>query len=448
MKNKRLLTQILAIALCLALLCPLAAFAEDAGSYAVVDPAAMQKLVEEYADAKGYTRENIRVGYCYLDTGDTWYYNGDSWSYGAGVYYVPMMMILAEWESTGKLARDSKIQGYPLGEAESIILCDTGTTGTAVKNQVMPAIGSTKDMLEKIRDYAPSLPESYYDPDYLNVTYMSPRFLTEVLKTLYNENERFPNILECMKKRGGNEFFRGGSIGGAYEVAQMYGSFEKGNRMNNNCMGIIYTPHPFALVVMTRYLGNTEEVMRDLAIKFKDYTLTLDGKYDSWKANGGQVAAPAPVVTEPEPATVTVDEPGTEGEGEQTPTQPVIELPGQTTPVEPGTPGEGQQEPGDITVSQPEGPDAAGEQQPQEQPDQQEQQDQQEQEKQQPEKQEKTSSGRMILLLIGAAILVILFLGAILRIVKRRKDEDEYEEDEDEEDEDEEEDEDDEDLKY
>ena len=29
--------------------------------------------------------------------------------------------------------------------------------------------------------------------------------------------------------------------------------------------------------------------MRDLAVKFKDYTLTLDGKYDSWKGTGAAV---------------------------------------------------------------------------------------------------------------------------------------------------------------
>lgn len=433
MKMKRLFTQILAVALCLAMLCPLAAFAEDTGSYAVVDPAAMQKLVEEYADAKGYTKGNIRVGYCYLDTGDTWFYNGDEWSFGAGVYYVPMMMLLAEWESSGKLTRDSKIQGYPLGEAERLILSESNTT--AVKNQVMGAIGSEKEMREKIRAYS-AIPEADYNPDYMDYGYMSPRFLMDVLKTLYYENDRFPNIIECMKQRGAYEFFRGGSIGGAYEVAQQFGSFEEpSGRVNNNCIGIVYTPHPFAFVVMTRNLGSTEEVMRDLAVKFKDYTLTLDGKYDSWKSTGAAVA-PAPAVTEPEPAV----EPGTEGEGEQTAGQAIIELPGVTTPTEQETPTETQPEQGEVTVIQPAEQETAGEQEGtgEQEAEQQPEQTQQQPEKQ-PEKQEKsTSSGRMILLLIGAAILVILFLGAIIRIIKRRKDEDDEDEDEEDEDEDDE----------
>ncbi|MBR3475359.1 MAG: hypothetical protein IKH34_09900 [Oscillospiraceae bacterium] len=248
------------------------------GENAVVDPAALQKLVEDYANAKGYDKGNLRIGYCYLDTGDTWFYNGDSWGMGAGVYYVPMMMLLAEWEHTGKLTRDSKIAGYTLGDAEYYILTESNS---AIKNNILyGAFGSDREMREKMQAYS-TLKEADYDSDYLDYCYLSPRFLLDVLKTLYYENERFPNILECMKARGVNDCFHG-AMGGAYEVAQQFGAFEEARGTEyNNCMGIIYTPHPFALVVMTRNLGHTQEVMRDMAIVFKDYTLTLDAAMEN-----------------------------------------------------------------------------------------------------------------------------------------------------------------------
>ena len=456
MKIKRLFAQILAIALCLTLLCPLAALAEDTGSYAVINPTAMQKLVEDYANAKGYDKGNIRVGYCYLDTGDTWFYNGDSWGFGAGVYYVPMMMILAEWETDGKLTRDSKIAGYTLGDAEYYILTESNNT---IKNSILyGAFGSDREMREKMQAYS-SLKEADYDSDYMNFGYVSPRYLMDVLKTLYNENERFPNIIDCMKARGVNDCFHG-AMGGAYDVAQQFGAFEEGGGNEyNNCMGIIYTPHPFALVVMTKNLGHTQEVMRDMAIIYKDYTLTLDGAYDKWNGKN-EPATVTPTETEPEPA-----EQQPEGENEQPNAgQTIIPMPGSETNTEPETPTEEQPEQGGTQViipteqgtpgEEPAQTEQEPEQQPEQQPEQKPEQkpEQQPEDKSQQEKQEKSpASGRMILLLVGAAIFVILFLFAIVRIVKNRRDEDyddEDEDDEDEDDEDEDEDEDDEDLKY
>ena len=238
---------------------------------AALDPDDLQKLVENYAEAKGCDKKNISIGYCYLDTGDTWYYNGDVWSFGAGVYYVPMMMLLAERESAGILTRDSKIQGYPLGEAERLVLVENNN---AVKNQLMGAIGTVREMRGMIRAYS-SLPEEYYDPDFLDYGYMSAHFLTDVMKTLYYENERFPNILECMKERGGDDCFHG-ALGEDWDVAQQFGLYEeyRGNEYGS-CVGVIYTPHPFVLVVMTRNLPDPLAPMGDLAILFSDYTLSL-----------------------------------------------------------------------------------------------------------------------------------------------------------------------------
>ena len=455
MKTRRLFTQILAIALCLAMLCPMAALAEDvktasgSDSYAVIDPAALQKLVEEYAAAKGYNKNNISVGYCYLDTGDTWYYNGDNWGFGAGVYYVPMMMLISEWESSGRMTRDSKVGNYTIGDAERLVLSESNWNA---KNQVLPAIGTEREMREKIRTYSP-LPEDYYDASYLQYGYMSAHFLTDVLKTLYNENERFPNIIDCMKERGKGQFFAG-AMGGAYSVAQQFGSLEEGGgTVYNNCIGIIYTPHPFALTVMTKNLGARDEIMWDLSVKFKDYTLTLDGAYDKWSANAPATpstpatpatpvtpdapdAAGTPTITIPEPATPDTQEPDANTEG-QPAEAPVIQLPGLNLPGETEGTEEQPAEEGETAIIQTGEPETQGEGQEQTAA------GQTPAKEQTPAKSaDSHSSSRMIILLIGAALLVILFLFAIVHIIKRRKeaDEDEYEdeEDEDEDEEDEE----------
>ena len=384
MKKRRLFAQTLALLLCFALLCPLTAFAEDTNSaipadptsYAVIDPVELQRLVENYAAARSLNKDNISIGYCYLDTGDTWYYNGDAWNFGAGVYYVPLMMILAERESRGELTQSSNINGLTLEEAERYVLTYSNNT---YAHQMMNYIGTDKEVRKLYQNYSP-LPEAYYDADFLDYSYFTVRFLTDVMKTLYNESERFPNIIECMKNSDNGSVFHG-AMGGAYEVAQKYGNYiDRRNVEFNNTIGIIYTPHPFVLTVMTKNLGINHEVMWDLAVIFKDYTLGLDEAYAAYNARNT-----APVV----PQT-----PAAEGE---TPVAPAGEIPmeqGEAQSTVPGTQ-EGGQIPVEIPSSSVQTP-AAGQE-------------------------DSAASRRMVVLILCAAALVILTLAAILKPTLRKK---------------------------
>ena len=378
MRTRKLFAQLLALALCLTLLGPLTAYAEESNSaipadpesYAVIDPDAMKELVENYVKALGLNKEKISVGYCYLDTGDTWYYNGDRWYYSASVYKVPLMMILAEKEYNGEIDRDTLIGGIPLGEAESSIITWSNNPDA---HAVMDALGTAKEVRAMYRAYSP-LPEEYYDPDFLDYSYFTARFTTDVIKTLYYENERFPNIIECMCHSDYGMYF-GSYLSDEYVIAQKYGCFidRRGVEYNNDT-GIIYTEHPFVLTVMTENMGVTERVLRDMAVIFKDYTLSLDDAYEAWKAaqESAAQATPAPEETTETPS-------GFGG----------IQLPvGQ---------GEQQTEPGQET-EQPRNtlPPMELENNP-------------------------TNNRRMILLILGAAIVVVMILALVLKPSLRKK---------------------------
>lgn len=408
MKKRRLFAQTLAILLCLALLCPLTAFAEDSGSfgapeeaqgYAVIDPDELQELVNNYIQAHQLNKEKISVGYCYLDSGDTWYYNGDAWYFGAGVYYVPLTMLLAEWEANGKVSRDTNLQGATLGDLERYVLV---YSNNYYAHQMINAIGSEREVRTKYMSYSP-LPEDYYDPDFLDYSYFSARFLTDVMKTLYYENERFPNIVECLKVSDAGYYFNG-AMRGQYEVAQKYGNFiDRRNVEYNNTTGIIYTPHPFVLTVMTENMGITQEIMWDMAVIFKDYTLTLDDAYDAWDAGGRQTAPAAPAET-PAPASPAEEEqPASQEEGAQEqPAEGQSETPAvETQPAAEEKPVE--QEQGLITPAAPDG----GQQED-----------------------NPSNSRRMVVLILCAAALVIMILASILKpILSRKKQKEEEEED-------------------
>jgi len=305
MKKKTWLLQVLALLLCAVLLCPMAAFAEEGDAaaeeteeYAVLDPAALQKILDDYCAQNKIDPQKISIGYCYLDTGDTWYYNPDMWTYSASIYKVPLMMILAEREYNGELTRDTDLKGITLGEAEENVLVYSSND---YAHKMLAVLGTDKEARAMYRQFS-DLPESYYDPDFLDYSYFTARFTTDVMKTLYYENERFPNILECLMRANPQDYFRG-ALKGEYEVAQKYGSFTDRRGMPfNHTTGIIYTPHPYLLTVMTQGIGISQDVLRELCVLYTEYNLSLDEAYDAWELAQQEAAQTA---EEPEPSEET-----------------------------------------------------------------------------------------------------------------------------------------------
>ena len=168
-------------------------------------------------------------------------------------------------------------------------------------------------------------------------------------------------------------------MNGEYEVAQKYGNYiDRRNVEYNNATGIIYTPHPFVLTVMTENLGITHEVMWDLAVIMKDYTLGLDEAYAAYEARQSAPAALPPVTEAETPA-----DPGTQGTSQPAADEPVapapaVEQPQVEIPTAPAqTPAQDQNDP--------------------------------------------ATARRMVVLILCVAALVILTLAAILKPVLRKK---------------------------
>ena len=103
------------------LLAPLSACAEEPAAEAILDPAALTEMVEGFLAERGIPTERVGIGFCYLATGEEWFYNGDSWFYPASMYKVPLMMDLAERVYAGELDQDGDLTGgdrmypYPPG---------------------------------------------------------------------------------------------------------------------------------------------------------------------------------------------------------------------------------------------------------------------------------------------------------------------------------------------
>ncbi|MDO4974478.1 MAG: hypothetical protein Q4E38_09760 [Eubacteriales bacterium] len=275
---KHILRHILPLLLCLCLLVSIPAFADE-GASGILDEAELQSYIEKYISDHGINPEHLSVGFVYTATGDTWYYNPDFWYYSASIYKVPLMMILAEKEYNGEITRDTSLKGLTLGYAEEIILTHSHND---YAHLMMSVVADTEpDCRELYKRYV-DLPDDYYISDFRDYSYFTARFMTQVMTTLYNDPERFPNIIECLLPAQPDHYFR--LYVKDYEIAQKYGSFrDYSNRDFNHTTGFIYTPNPIILTVMTQDVPQPEITIGELAQYFTGYALQLDEKLESYR---------------------------------------------------------------------------------------------------------------------------------------------------------------------
>ncbi len=271
--------RILSLLAAFLLLCPTAASAfaqEPAGSETILDPAALTELTESFLRERGIPTERVGIGLACPASGEQWYYNGDTWFYPGSIYKLPLMMVLAERVSAGMLAPDTEIEGWPLSKIQEYVLTYSNNDWAHV---VRTYLEGDEVWREEAKQYA-ALAEDDYDPDYMAYGYVSPRYITGVLSTLYADPERFPNVTECLLQAQLGHYFRLDGVNEPYAVAQKYGSYcdDLGNNWNGNA-GILYTPHPIILTVMTRNVPDYEWVIAHFALLFKDYALSLEEKF-------------------------------------------------------------------------------------------------------------------------------------------------------------------------
>ena len=293
------LSLLLAASVCVSLPCAAFADGQDTAQSAgngeetaepemtIFDPDELQSMVDSFIQeysGYGVKADNISFAYTYLATGETWFYNPDTWYYSASMYKVPLMMILAEKEANGELTQESDVKGLTLAYAEESILVYSNND---YAHLMINYLCTDKEAREMYKQFS-SLPDDYYDPDFIDYSYFTVRFMNDVMTTLYNNQERFPNIIDCLKRAQPVDYFHL-CTDPELVIAQKYGSYNEWN----GTTGIIYTPNPVILTVMMKNVEGAEEVIANAAKMFVDYTLTLDGKLTEYTAEKAEAVRAA-----------------------------------------------------------------------------------------------------------------------------------------------------------
>lgn len=252
----------------------------------ILDTAALTKMVEDYLAGKGIPKDRVGIGYCYTATGDEWFYNGDTWFYPGSMYKVPLMMDLAERIRKGEVADGTQIGGLDIDTVFEYILVYSNND---YAHKVRTYLGGDETWREEVKQYAGL---DSYDERYMLYCYFSPRYMTRVMETLFREQERFPKVMDNLLQAEQGHYFRLPDEMHPYDVAQKYGSYIDNENSNwNHTTGIVYTPNPFIITVMTKNVGGSEAVIGQLGALFKDYTLELDQTLEAYRQEQAQLEA-------------------------------------------------------------------------------------------------------------------------------------------------------------
>ena len=223
----------------------------------------------------------MRIGYLNLVSGEEHYINPDTRMIAGSMYKLPLCMYFAEGLQNGTIDWNAYEQYFSFEEVRDKVLIesDNETAGFLIGQ-----LGSYEHFRELTATYVGETAESGVQSDNL---YTAREFIS-CLKLLYNERERFPDIIETLQKAEPNRFFKLNEP--RFRIAHKYGYLDGNPYFMNDC-GLCFTSEPIAIVAFTRSLPDPENFLTDYCTAMCEYTER------QVKASAETASEPTPVPT-------------------------------------------------------------------------------------------------------------------------------------------------------
>ena len=258
-----------------------------------IDGERLKQWVDAYLKADRWDEPQcaMSIGLWYSGTDETWFYNPDEWMYGVNWSKLPISMYFAEKLAKGELSKDTVITGITLEYALQTVL--ESSSGPSIYSMLTYLGGnSVSNCAELVPQYA-GLPEDYYTDEFYQESYYTARIMHEVTKTLYRGgDERFPNVLEYMKKSQPWDMFnRDDYIRNNFSAAQAHAaSWGDGAGDFIHCTGVLYTPTPIVLTIMMKNISDLD-IMGGVAHHIAELAVAMDAKQQEIRLAAVPVAA-------------------------------------------------------------------------------------------------------------------------------------------------------------
>ena len=262
---KKAIAAAAALTLCLSLGFSALADGDDDALYA---GKTWEQVVDRVLEECDVSRDHITAGYCNLVTGEEHYINGDEYKTAASMYKLPLNMYFTDLIQSGQLDWDSYYPNvtYEYVRDASLIYSDNDWSMFLWSSSV---IGGYSKFRELTAPYMGvdlnDVPDNYYSDN----IYTARQFIN-CLKLLYNEQDRFPGIIETMQQTEQERFFMLREP--RFKIAHKYGYIsENGHSFMNDC-GLAFTSQPIALVMFTDNVDNAEELLTAYCTAVCEYT--------------------------------------------------------------------------------------------------------------------------------------------------------------------------------
>ncbi len=223
-------------------------------------------LEQHYADA-----DSVGLGYYNTVTGEEEYHNPDTYFVAASMFKVPLNMLYCEMVSNGEIDWDTNIWGYSYEYLLEGTIIDSNNE---LAEKLWRAYGVGQNVpyryyREQIAPYMGEDPDNV-DPLYYRNNLFTSRQMITCLRLLYDNPDRFPRLLDTMKRAEPNRYFLNHPQ--KVEVAHKYGYvIEDGVLYLNDC-GVCYTEDPICLVAFTRGTTQPYAFLADYCTLMIDYT--------------------------------------------------------------------------------------------------------------------------------------------------------------------------------
>lgn len=232
----------------------------------------VEKIVQKYIKDKNLNEENFAFFYYEPETKKTYIYNGESYFTAASTIKVPLAMIYYDKINNGDLNSDSTFQymeeNYEEGSGTTAALYKAGdnvplpylleqmivNSDNTATNILKTGLGGEKAYRILIKQYTKQdLPSEFNDE---NIT--SANYSLDILKRLYENQEKYQTLIELMKKSSGGGYLKKNIT--TCEIAHKYGSYEG----NIHDYGICYAKQKYLIGIFTKKVPDAENLIANI----------------------------------------------------------------------------------------------------------------------------------------------------------------------------------------